>query len=147
MQIVRTQSKFSLISRFGRWTLQESRDKLAKIEDEVTKAYIDQEVLRCKWEEKRTKDRSAVFHDATRRWMQGRQKIIELYEQLPDTIVKKASEEKVFPRPEETGVSIGDLLSHKEGKSPLADLRSMHEKIHRLREIFEEEVDKALKKI
>ena len=111
------------------------------MEDELANAFIDQEILRAKWEANKTKEKSQLFHDTTRRWMQGRQKLLDLYEQLPSNILEEAVEKKVFPQWES---AFRSSFGHEEGKSPLEDLRSLHKKAHDLREILQDRVNKQL---
>ena len=123
--------------------MEHHQEIVSKIEDEVSNAYIEQEINRCKWEENKTKEKSAVFHEATRRWIQGRQKLYVLRTQLSEDLVRKAVSKNIFPDPKVSS----SFLEHVEGKSPLEELRILHQKAHDLREILQAEVDLQLSKI
>ena len=114
---------------------------VSDIEEEVLNAKIEQEVNRCKFESAKGKDKSDWFHDTTRNWIIGRQKILALYETLPEEIVEKGVKKEIFPHPfVETGKLPRTFYEHKDGASPLQELMSLHQKVRNLREILEDSV-------
>jgi hypothetical protein len=106
-------------------------EKFKKLENEVSAAYIDMELQRCKTEESASKCRADYFHKSTQAWLQGRQKMSMLEARLPVGILTDDQAKDIFP-PEGKPNS-----AH---KIPLDDLQSMRKRLHELRKILEDKV-------
>jgi hypothetical protein len=106
-------------------------EKFTKLENEVSEAYIEMELQRCKAEEATAKGRAEFFHKSTQAWLQGRQKMSMLQARLPVGILTDDQTKDIFPP---------DGQPNAAHKLPMDDLQSMRKRLHELRNILEAKV-------
>ena len=106
--------------------------KIKKIENEFSAAYINIELQRCKVDETKSQDLAEFFHKGTQAWIQARQHLSKIGDRLPEGTLTEGEMKEIFASspPEES-------KANAVRKTPLEDLRSVHEKVYALRKILE----------
>jgi hypothetical protein len=106
-------------------------EKFRKLENEVSAAFVNMELERCKAEESASKRRAENFHKSTQAWLQCRQKMEMLHVRLPVGILTDDQTKELFPP---------DSQPNAGHKVPYDDLQAMRKRLHDLRIILEEKV-------